>query len=233
MKKVISGIELQEKMCEAILLLCGTVKETLGPKGNNVIIDHSNFSPFITNDGVTIALNIESEDEVVNTILKLAKEASIKTNEVVGDGTTTTLVLLESIFNEGIDLVKSGVNPITIKKELEQSIIKILPELEKQKMVPKKNDLKNIAIISSGDEKIGEIISDVFDKIKSKEAIQIKEGGDETKVRYFSGYKFDSITPSIYFFQDEKNIKYNNADVVIINHFLEEPFFAFQVLEEF
>ena len=78
MKKVVFGNELYEKMCDAINLLCGSVKITLGPKGNNVIIDHSSFSPFITNDGVTIAENIESEDEVVNTILTLAKEASIQ-----------------------------------------------------------------------------------------------------------------------------------------------------------
>ena len=93
-------------MIKAINLLCDTVKVTLGPKGNNVIIDHSNLSPFITNDGVTIAENIESEDEVINTILELAKESSIKTNDIVGDGTTTTLVLLQSIYNEGIKLIK-------------------------------------------------------------------------------------------------------------------------------
>ena len=98
-----------------INLLCNTVKTTLGPKGNNIIIDHSTLSPFITNDGVTIASNIESEDKVINTILNIAKEASIKTNEVVGDGTTTTLVLLQSIFNEGMKLIENGVNPIILK----------------------------------------------------------------------------------------------------------------------
>ena len=90
MKKVISGKELKEKMKETILLLCDTVSNTLGPIGNNVLINNSTMSPFITNDGVTIAENIESEDSVINTILEIAKEASLKTNEVVGDGTTTT-----------------------------------------------------------------------------------------------------------------------------------------------
>ena len=98
MKKVIGNKELKQKMKEAINLLCDTVKITLGPKGNNIIIDHSTFTPFITNDGVTIAMNIESDDEVINTILEIAKEASIKTNENVGDGTTTTLVLLQKIY---------------------------------------------------------------------------------------------------------------------------------------
>ena len=118
MKKIVNGNELYDKMSEAINTLCGAVKITLGPKGNNVIIDHSSFSPFITNDGVTIAENIESEDEVVNTILTLAKEASIKTNDLVGDGTTTTLVILEGLFNEGLKLIKNGFNPIILKKEL-------------------------------------------------------------------------------------------------------------------
>ena len=98
MKKVIANGNLKEKTKEALELLCGTVKTTLGPKGSNVIIDHSSFSPFITNDGVTIAKNIESEDEVVNTILELAKESSINTDNKVVDGTTTKLVLLESIY---------------------------------------------------------------------------------------------------------------------------------------
>ena len=102
MKKIVSGNLLKEKIIEGINLLCDTVKTTLGPKGSNIIIDHSMFSPFITNDGVTIAENIESDDELLNTILTLTKEASIKTNELVGDGTTTTLVLLQSIYNEGI-----------------------------------------------------------------------------------------------------------------------------------
>ena len=126
MKKVVNGLELKEKMKEAINLLCGTVKTTLGPSGNNVIIDHSNFTPFITNDGVTIAQNIESDDEVINTILELTKEASIKTNLVVGDGTTTTLVLLEAIFNLGMKKIEDGINPLILKEELTDSLKEIL-----------------------------------------------------------------------------------------------------------
>ena len=93
MKKVISGNELYDNMTKAINLICSTVKTTLGPKGCNVIIDESNLSPYITNDGVTIANNICSDDEVINAILTITKEASIKTNNDVGDGTTSTLVL--------------------------------------------------------------------------------------------------------------------------------------------
>ena len=111
MKKIVRGKNLQEKILESINILCGTVKETIGPKGNNILIDHSNFSPFITNDGVTIAKNIESDDAVVSTILEIIKEASIKTNDVVGDGTTTTLVLLESLYMESLKYINKGENP--------------------------------------------------------------------------------------------------------------------------
>ena len=130
MKRVVGNLELRQKMSEAVNMLCDTVKTTLGPKGSNVIIDHSTFSPFITNDGVTIAMNIESEDEVINTILEIAKEASIKTNDKVGDGTTTTLVLLQSIFNNGMKLIEEGKNPIILKKELDENLEQIINYLQ-------------------------------------------------------------------------------------------------------
>ena len=105
MKKIIDSDELKSKIIEAIDMLCNPVKSTIGPKGLNVIISESLSNPYITNDGVTIARNIESEDEVINTILELAKESTIKTDEVVGDGTSTTLVLLQSIYKECLKLV--------------------------------------------------------------------------------------------------------------------------------
>ncbi len=100
MRSVLSGKLLKEQILKSIELLCGTVKDSLGPMGRNVLINVSDRDPFITNDGVTIAENITSNDVVVQTILEILKEASLKTNEVVGDGTTTTLVLLESILKE-------------------------------------------------------------------------------------------------------------------------------------
>ena len=175
MKKIVFGNELYEKMKSAINLLCGSVKITLGPKGNNVIIDHSSFSPFITNDGVTIAENIESEDEVVNTILTLAKEASIKTNDIVGDGTTTTLVLLEGIFNEGLKLINEGYNPIILKKELNNYMDKLINELENISRIPTNKELFNVALTSSNDDDIAKNIYDAYLKTKSINAINIKE----------------------------------------------------------
>ena len=118
MKKVISGEELIQVMIKAVNLLCDTTSSTLGPTGNNVLINSSETSPFITNDGVTIANNIESEDKANNTILEIVKEASLKTNEISGDGTTTTLVLLQSIFNLGIEEINKGTNKIVLKNNL-------------------------------------------------------------------------------------------------------------------
>ena len=115
MQKIIKNTELIEYIDKSISILADAVKTTIGPNGNNVIINTSNMPPFITNDGVTIARNIESEDERINTILTLAKEASIKTDEIVGDGTTTTLVLLESIFKSGLAKIREGIRlPIYI-----------------------------------------------------------------------------------------------------------------------
>ncbi len=222
LKKVVKGNELSIKMEEAVNLLCDTVKSTLGPKGSNAIIDHSTFSPFVTNDGVTIAENIESDDECINTILSLAKEASIKTNETVGDGTTTTLVLLQSLFNNGKKLIKEGISPISIKEELLKSLVGVKKEILKLSKIPSKEELKYIATISSNEEEIGNIISDVYLKILNRSAINIKEGvSAETSVTYLKGYVVDAIFSSPYFLKDEKEIILDNSLILLINGHLE------------
>lgn len=233
MKKIIYGNELYEKMSEAINLLCNTVKITLGPKGNNVIIDHSSFSPFITNDGVTIAENIESEDEVINTILTLAKEASIKTNDIVGDGTTTTLVLLEGIFNEGLKLIKEGYNPIILKKELNTYLDKLIIELENISHIPTNNDLYNVAKTSSNDNLIAKNIYDAYTKTKNINAINIKEIDSNTShIEYLNGYRFETVLASNYFLNEQNTIEYNNPNILIINNKLENIESIAEILNE-
>lgn len=233
MKKIIYGNELYDKMSEAINLLCNTVKITLGPKGNNVIIDHSSFSPFITNDGVTIAENIESEDEVINTILTLAKEASIKTNDIVGDGTTTTLVLLEGIFNEGLKLIKEGYNPIILKKELNTYLDKLIIELENISHIPTNKELFNVAKTSSNDNLIAKNIYDAYIKTKNINAINIKEIDSNTShVEYLNGYRFETVLASNYFLNEQNTIEYNNPNVLIINNKLENIESIAEILNE-
>ncbi len=222
MKKVVSGKVLKEKMQEAVNLLCDSVKMTLGPGGNNAIIDHSSFSPFITNDGVTIAQNIESDDEVINTILELAKEASIKTNEKAGDGTTTTLVLLQSIFNQGLKLIEEGLNPIILKNELINFLPQLITQIQKHSYEPTKNDYLNIATSSANDETIGKLVSEAFTKIKNKEAIMIKESNeDKTTLEFLNGYT-TNITTSIYYFQEYSEINYENPNLLIVEEQLED-----------
>ncbi len=218
MKKIVNGKELQEKILESIHLLCGTVKETLGPKGNNVLIDHSNFSPFITNDGVTIAQNIESEDETIGAILEIIKEASIKTNEEVGDGTTTTLVLLESIYIKSLEYIEKGGSPILLKKELDKTLETILNELQKLKRKATIKDLKNIASISAGDEKLGNLAYQVMRRVKHKEAITVKEiPENKTTVSYLKGYTCETTLASPYFLKDINKLICKNAYILIMN----------------
>ncbi len=219
MKKVVSKNELREKMTTAIDLLCDTVKMTLGPKGSNIIIDHSAFSPFITNDGVTIAENIESDDEVVNTILLLAKEASIKTNELVGDGTTSTLVLLQSIYHEGIKLIDEGVSPIVIKNELNSYLSELEKLLKKESWHASKKEIEKIATIAGGSKEIGKIISSAYLKVKDKDKIKISEGSYKTEVIYKKGYVMDSII-SPYYFANQKIIDIDNPYILIVNSFM-------------
>ena len=223
MKKVISGNELMKNMNNAVNLLCDTVKTTLGPKGTNVIIDHSTFSPFITNDGATIASNIESDDPVINTILEITKEASIKTNTDVGDGTTTTLVLLQSIFNEGLKLINDGFNPIILKEELMIALDDIINKLKKISRKPNNNDLLNIATTSSNDNNIGKIISDVFIKVKNIDSINIKENNKNyTEIIYNKGYFFDTSLASMYYFNESNEINIHNPYILIFNTYLDD-----------
>lgn len=223
MRKVISGKELEEKMTESINLLCDTVKKTLGPKGNNIIIDHSSFTPFITNDGVTIAQNIESDDEAINTILQIAKEASIKTNEVVGDGTTTTLVLLQSIYNSSMDYIKKGENPIILKKELDKSLKQIIEKLSSLKIKPTKTMLNKIAKISANDEDMGNLVSKVYNYVDNKNSIIIKEVEENVlKYTHLKGYSLDILLASPYFLKNNSTLTFKDAYILLFNNVLDD-----------
>lgn len=217
MKKVITGEELYDCEEQAIELLCGTVKKTLGPRGSNAIIDHSLMNPFITNDGVTIARNIESEDERINTILTLAKEASIKTDETVGDGTTTTLVLLESIFKSGLAKIKEGTNPHILKNELDNALESVIEEIKKESKIPSEENYYDIANIAASDKNIGKLITSLYLKLKSGSAIKVEESKtSETYTKIINGYSFEPILASSYFFNNTNEITYKNCLILIM-----------------
>ena len=219
MKKIITKDELYSKMDEAVNLLCDTVKTTLGPRGSNAIIDHSDLSPFITNDGVTIAQNITSEDAVTNTILELTKEAAIQTDTQVGDGTTTTLVLLQSIYNSARTLVQEGVNPLILKKELDASLPPLITAIHSYSRKPSSQELHNIATISGNSKEIGDIIYQAFQKTPTKNAIRLNESeSPETTITYQNGYIIEALLPSPYLLSKELTLK--NPQVLITTSYL-------------
>ena len=222
MKRVITGKELYECVKQAIDLLCGTVKKTLGPRGSNAIIDHSLFNPFITNDGVTIARNIESEDERINTILTLAKEASIKTDETVGDGTTTTLVLLEPILKKGLEKINLGVNPNVLKKELDGALDEVVKRIKAESKEPTEKDYFHIASIAANDENIGKLISDLYLQLKDG-ILKIEESNTKnTFSKIVNGYTFETLLASPYFLSNENERELKNVAFLIANKEINE-----------
>ena len=222
MKSVISGDELQQIMSEAVNLLCDTVSSTLGPTGNNILINNSDTTPFITNDGVTIATNIDSEDKRINTVLEIVKEASLKTNELVGDGTTTTLVLLQSIFNLGLEEIKNGKNKIILKNELLSYMDKVVNEINNLKRNPREEELLSISITSSNSYEIGKIITDIFKKVKSKYSIKLEESNsDLTYSTNKKGYNISIKNISNLYFTKDKCIKLKNVKILILKGYLD------------
>lgn len=219
MKEIISGNDLRKLILKSTNLMCDCVSSTLGPSGNNVLINKDDLSPFITNDGVTIAESISSDDLKVNTVLEILKEASLKTNELVGDGTTTTLVLLQSILNESYNEIDKGKNPIVLKKELVASVNKVLKLLKKEKIKPTKEDLISIASVSANDQEIGALVYKVFNKMKSKYAIKLDMSNSDTYYEIKKGYNIETEVPTIYF-DNNKNIILNNTYILLLKGFL-------------
>lgn len=221
MKKVIGNDELKKIITECVDLICNAVSSTLGPSGNNVIIDNSSVSPFITNDGVTIAESISSNKKEEESILEIIKSSALKTNELVGDGTTTTLVLLQSIYKEGLKEVILGKNPIELKKELNIILDKIIIEINKLKRIPKIDELQNIVNISCNDENLGNILMEVYNKTNNIYGIDITEGKkDNTYYEIYSGYNINIEELSNLYFENNKDIILNDCYILIINNYL-------------
>lgn len=220
MKAVIKNEELEKAILEAVDLMCLTVSSTLGPSGNNVIVNSDDLVPFICNDGVTIAKSITSEDVRINTILEIIKEASLKTNDEVGDGTTTTLVLIESLVRAGLKEVEKGYNRIILKKELDSVLKKIVDEIRSYKREANNNDLFHIASLSSGDKEIGSLCAEVFLKMKSKHAIKIEGGKDKTYYKIEKGYLLDVYNIPNAYFDNKDKIIINNANILVLKGYL-------------
>ncbi|WP_303871290.1 chaperonin GroEL [Acetobacterium wieringae] len=188
--------------------LANTVKVTLGPKGRNVILAKSYGSPTITNDGVTIAKEIELEDAFENMGAQLVKEVATKTNDVAGDGTTTATLLAQAIVREGNRNVVAGANPMVLKKGIEKAVATVVEELKaNSKKIESKEAIAQVASISAADAEIGKLISEAMDKVGDDGVITVEEGkGMGTELEFTEGMQFDRGYLSAYMVTDTEKM---------------------------
>lgn len=198
-------------MLRGVDKLADTVKVTLGPKGRNVILDKAFGAPQITNDGVTIAKEIEFEDKFENMGAQLVAEVASKTNEIAGDGTTTATVLAQAIVNEGMKNVTAGANPVGIRRGIELATKKAVDSLhEVSTKVEDKESIAQIAAISSGDDEIGKLLADAMERVGSDGVITIEESqGIETELDVVEGMQFDRGYLSQYMVTDNEKMEAN------------------------
>ena len=199
-KQLKHGEEARKALQNGVNTLADTVKITLGPKGRNVVLDRKFGAPLITNDGVTIAKEIELEDAFENMGASLVKEVSTKTNDVAGDGTTTAVILAQAMIGEGLKNVAAGANPIILKKGIAGAVGVAVEELKKiSKPVKDKKDINQVASISAGDANVGELISEAMEKVGKDGVITIEESKTlKTELSTVEGMQFDRGYASAY-----------------------------------
>lgn len=203
-KSILFGEESRRAMLKGVDVLADTVKVTLGPKGRNVILDKKFGSPLITNDGVTIAREIELEDPYENMGAQLVKEVANKTNDVAGDGTTTATVLAQSIIREGLKNVTAGSNPMLIRNGIRIAVDKAVEEIKKySKQVEGKEDIARVAAVSAADEEIGSLIATAMEKVGNEGVITVEESKSMgTELDVVEGMQFDRGYLSAYMVTD-------------------------------
>lgn len=218
-KKIIYGEQARKALEKGVNAVCDTVKITLGPKGRNVVLERKYSTPLITNDGVTIAKEIELSDPFENLGANLIKEVSIKTNDVAGDGTTTSCVLAQSIIKEGMKNFTAGANPIILRKGIFKAVDVVTEKLkEVSKPIKNRDDIKNVATISSQDEEIGSIIADAFEKVGKDGVITIEESKTmKTELSIVEGLQFDRGLVSTYLATDMEKVEtvFDNANILV------------------
>ena len=199
-KQIKYGDDARKALEKGVNTLADTVKITLGPKGRNVVLDKKFGAPLITNDGVTIATEIELEDPFENMGAQLVKEVSTKTNDVAGDGTTTAVVLAQAIIREGLKNLAAGANPIILRKGIDKAVDTAVNEIKKiSKVVDSKKAIAQVAAISAGDETIGQLISDAMEKVGKDGVITVEEGKTmNTELTTVEGMQFDRGYASAY-----------------------------------
>ena len=210
MAKVIKfGEDARKSLLEGVNKLADTVKVTLGPKGRNVVLDKSFGAPLITNDGVTIAKEIELDDKFENMGARLVKEVSTKTNDVAGDGTTTATVLAQAMIKEGVKNVAAGADPMAVKRGIDKAVAEATKELQKiSSPVNGKDDIARVASISANNEEIGTLIADAMEKVSNDGVITIEESKtSNTELNVVEGMQFDKGYVSPYMVTDTEKME--------------------------
>ena len=217
-KQIIYGEEARKALQAGVDKLANTVKITLGPKGRNVVLDKKYGAPLITNDGVTIAKEIELEDPFENMGAQLVKEVSTKTNDVAGDGTTTATLLAQALIREGMKNVTAGANPMVVRKGMAKAVETAVACLQKNaKPVSSSKDIARIGTISSGDEEVGKFIADAMEKVTSDGVITVEESKIAvTEAEVVEGMQFDRGYISPYMVTDTDKMEAVIDDALIL-----------------
>ena len=220
-KEVRFAADARERMLRGVDILANAVKVTLGPKGRYVVIDKRFGAPTITNDGVTIAREIDVEDPFENQGAQLVKEVATATNDVAGDGTTTATVLAQAIVRQGLKNVTAGAQPLALKRGIEAAVDEIVAGIGKQsKEVTGKDQIARVATISAGDEEIGDVIADAIEKVGKDGVVNVEEGQTfGMDLEFTEGMQFDKgyISPYMVTDQDRMEAVLDDAYVLIAN----------------
>ena len=217
-KEIIYGMEARSALLRGVDKLADTVKITLGPKGRNVVLDKKFGAPLITNDGVTIAKEIELENAAENMGAQLVREVATKTNDAAGDGTTTATLLAQALIHEGMKNVTAGANPMVLRKGIFKAVDAAVAELSKQaKAVSGSADIARVGAVSAGDEAIGNLIADAMDKVTSDGVITVEESKSaETYSEVVEGMQFDRGYLSPYMVTDTDKMEAVLDDCLVL-----------------
>jgi len=217
-KEIMYSGEARKKIETGVNKLADTVKITLGPKGRNVILDKKFGAPLITNDGVTIAREIDIEDAYENMGAQLIKEVATKTNDVAGDGTTTAILLAQAIIREGLKNVAAGANPMILKQGIEKAVAVAVDQIKKESVIiENKSDIADVASISAADREIGELISEAMEKVGNDGVITVEESKTfGTQLEVVEGMQFDRGYVSPYMVTDTDKMEALLADPYIL-----------------